>query len=73
MKLVRTFGRSKAAAMRLIETLEQRDATNIARVEPVVRRILTDVRKSGDRALEKYAAQFDGLSKGRALLVSRKR
>ncbi|MEI9981332.1 MAG: histidinol dehydrogenase [Edaphobacter sp.] len=71
MKLVRTFGRSKAAAMRLIETLEQRDATNIARVEPVVRRILTDVRKSGDRALEKYAAQFDGLSKGRALLVSR--
>ncbi len=71
MKLVRTFGRSKAAAMRLIETLEQRGATNIARVEPVVRRILTDVRKSGDRALEKYAAQFDGLSKGRALLVSR--
>lgn len=71
MKLVRTFGRSKAAAMRLIETLEQRGATNIARVEPAVRRILTDVRKSGDRALERYAAQFDGLSKGRALLVSR--
>jgi histidinol dehydrogenase len=70
MKLVRTFGRGRAAAMRLIETLEQRGATNIARVEPVVRRILTDVRKGGDRALEKYAAQFDGLSKGQTLLVS---
>jgi histidinol dehydrogenase len=57
--------------MRLIETLEQRGATNIARVEPAVRRILTDVRKSGDRAVQKYAAQFDGLSKRQALSVSR--
>ena len=71
MKLVRTFGRGRAAAMRLIETLEQRGATNIARVEPAVRRILADVRKIGDRAVQKYAAQFDGLSKGQALLVSR--
>ena len=71
MKLVRTFGRGRAAAMRLIETLEQRGATNIARVEPAVRRILADVRKNGDRAVEKYAAQFDGLSEGQALLVSR--
>ena len=70
MKIVRTFGRSRAA-MRLIETLEQRGATNIARVEPAVRRILADVRKSGDRAVQKYAAQFDGLAKGQALLVSR--
>jgi histidinol dehydrogenase len=71
MKLVRTFGRGRAAAMRLIETLEQRGATNIARVEPAVQRILADVRKNGDRAVQKYAAQFDGLSKGQALLVSR--
>jgi histidinol dehydrogenase len=40
-------------------------------VEPVVRRILAEVCKSGDRALLKYAAQFDGLTKGQALLVSR--
>jgi histidinol dehydrogenase len=57
--------------MRLIEALEQRGATNIARVEPAVRRILADVSESGDRALRKYTAQFDGLTKGQALFVSR--
>jgi histidinol dehydrogenase len=71
MKLVKTFGRGKAAADGLIETLERRGAVNTARVEPVVRRILAEVRKSGDRALLKYGAEFDGLSKGQPLLVSR--
>ncbi len=71
MRLVKTFGRGAKAASALIETLEQRGATNTARVEPVVRRILAEVRKSGDRALLKYAAQFDGLTKGQTLLVSR--
>jgi histidinol dehydrogenase len=71
MKLVKTFGRSKAAANALIETLEQRGTVNTARVELVVRRILAEVRRSGDRALLKYAAQFDELVKGQALQVSR--
>src|SRR6185437_7084288 len=71
MKLVRTFGRRKAAAAALVETLEQRGAANTAKVEPVVRRILADVRKGGDAALRKYAAKFDGLTKRQALLVSR--
>jgi histidinol dehydrogenase len=71
MKLVKTFGRSRATAMALIETLEHRGAVNTSRVEAVVRRILAEVRKSGDRALLKYAAEFDGLTKGQALLVSR--
>jgi histidinol dehydrogenase len=71
MKLVKTFGRGKASADVLIETLERRGAVNTARVEPVVRRILAEVRKNGDRALLKYAAEFDGLEKGQALLVSR--
>jgi len=71
MKLVKTFGRSRATAMALIETLEHRGAVNTSRVEAVVRRILADVRKSGDRALLKHAAEFDGLTKGQALLVSR--
>jgi histidinol dehydrogenase len=70
MKLVKTFGRGKAAADVLIETLERRGAVNTARVEPVVRRILAEVRKKDDRALLKYAAEFDGLEKGQALLVS---
>jgi histidinol dehydrogenase len=71
MRLLKTFGRGRAAATEMIETLEQRGATNIAHVEPAVRRILADVRKNGDRALQKYAAQFDGLTNGRPLLVSR--
>ena len=70
MKLVKTFGRGKAAAEALIETLERRGAVNTARVEPVVRRILAEIRKNGDRALLKYAAEFDGVGKGQALLVS---
>src|SRR5258708_7286976 len=71
MKLVKTFGRGKSVADVLIETLERRGAVNTARVEPVVRRILVEVRKNGDRALLKYAAEFDGLAKGQALLVCR--
>jgi histidinol dehydrogenase len=71
MKLVKTFGRGKAAADVLIETLERRGAVSTARVEPVVRRILAEVRQNGDRALLKYAAEFDGLEKGQGLLVSR--
>ena len=71
MKLVKTFGRGEAAANALIETLEQRGTVNTARVELVVRRILAEVRRSGDRALLKYAAQFDELGKGQALQVSR--
>ena len=70
MKLVRTFGRGAAAATALIEMLERRGATNTAKVEPVVRKILADVRKDGDSALLKYAAKFDGLKKRAALLVS---
>jgi histidinol dehydrogenase len=70
MKLVKTFGRSKATADVLIETLEQRGAVSTARVEPVVRRILAEVHKTGDRALLKYATEFDGLANGQGLLVS---
>jgi histidinol dehydrogenase len=71
MKLVRTFGRSKAAAYALIDTLERRGAVSTARVEPVVSRILAEVRKTGDPALRKYANQFDGLTTAQALQVSR--
>lgn len=70
MKLVRTFGRGKGAATELIESLEQRGAVNTSRVEPVVRRILSAVRRGGDRSLLKYAGELDGLEKGQALLVS---
>ncbi len=71
MKLVKTFGRGEKAAAELIETLERRGAVSTARVEPVVRRIVADVRTSRDRALRKHAARFDELRKGQSLLVSR--
>jgi len=51
--------------------LEQRGSVNTMRVEPVVRRILADVRKGGDAALLLYASKFDGLKKNSPLLVSR--
>jgi histidinol dehydrogenase len=71
MKLVKTFGRGAKIATALIETLEQRGSVNTMRVEPVVRRILADVRKGGDAALLLYASKFDGLKKNSPLLVSR--
>jgi histidinol dehydrogenase len=71
MKLIRTFGRSKAAAEALIQTLEQRGAASTVRVEPVVRKILAAVKQEGDAALIRYARKFDGLVKGDDLLVSR--
>jgi len=71
MKLVKTFGRGKAAADALIESLERRGAVNTSRVEPAVRGILAGVKKDGDRALLRYAAEFDELAKDQPLLVSR--
>lgn len=71
MKLVKTFGRGKAAAQALIEALERRGSLNTSKVEKTVTAIVTDVRKRGDAGLRKYAAKFDGLPAGAALLASR--
>ena len=71
MKLVKTFGRGKAAAQALIEALEHRGSLNTSKVEKTVTAIVADVRKRGDAGLRKYAAKFDGLPAGSALLVSR--
>ncbi|MDE1175957.1 MAG: histidinol dehydrogenase [Edaphobacter sp.] len=71
MKLVKTYGRSAKTAAALIQSIEQRGAVSTAKVEPVVRRILADVRKSGDRGVRKYATKFDGLAKNTPLLVAR--
>jgi histidinol dehydrogenase len=71
MKLVKTYGRTAKAAAALIASMERRGAASTAKVEPVVRRILADVRKSGDPSLKKYAAKFDGLTKNQELRVTR--
>jgi len=55
---------------RFVHALEQRAATDFADVEPVVRRIVNDVRRNGDRALRRYATRWDGLAKTEPLRVS---
>lgn len=44
-----------------IRKLEKRGTADLARVEGKARRIVTDVRQNGDRALRRYAQRWDGL------------
>jgi histidinol dehydrogenase len=61
MKLIRTKGRNAREAADTIAALERRGGAALDAVLPAVKRIVADVRKRGDRALLRYAAQFDGL------------
>jgi len=54
---------------RFARALERRGATDLAEVEPAVRRIVNDVRRNGDRALRRYAARWDGLEKSEPVRV----
>ncbi len=62
MKLISTKGRGAVQAREVLAALERRGGAALDSVLPAVRRIVTDVRRRGDRALLKYAAQFDGLA-----------
>jgi histidinol dehydrogenase len=53
-----------------VRALEQRGATDLARVEKQVSRIVTDVRKNGDRALRRYAEKWDSLKPRQPLRVA---
>jgi len=55
---------------RFVRALEQRGATDLAEVEPAVRRIVQNVRRNGDRALRRYAARWDGLGKSEPVRVT---
>jgi histidinol dehydrogenase len=70
MKLIRTRGRGARQAAEILAALEQRGGAALDSVLPAIRRIVTDVRKRGDRALLRYAAQFDGLASAAALRVT---
>jgi histidinol dehydrogenase len=72
MKFVRTKGRGAQEAAALLNQLEQRGGAALDSVFPAVRRIVADVRRSGDRALLRYAAQFDELLGPDALRISPK-
>jgi histidinol dehydrogenase len=65
---MRTLRGRKAEAF--VRTLEQRGASDFARVEKTVSRIVSDVRKSGDRALRRYAEKLDGLKSKQPLRVT---
>jgi histidinol dehydrogenase len=67
MKLIRTKGRGAQKAAELVGVLERRGAAALDSVLPAVKRIVTDVRRRGDRALLRYAEEFDGLT-GEAVL-----
>lgn len=70
MKLLRTKGRGAAQAAAALAALESRGGTSLAAVEPAVRRIISAVRRQGDRALLRFAAEFDGLAGIDALRVT---
>jgi histidinol dehydrogenase len=52
-----------------VQALEQRGTTDLAEVEPAVRRIVNDVRRNGDRALRRYTSRWDGLGEDECLRV----
>jgi histidinol dehydrogenase len=62
LKTIRTRGRGAQQAEETLAALEQRGGASLDNVLPAVKRIVTDVRKHGDRALLRYAAEFDGLA-----------
>jgi histidinol dehydrogenase len=70
MKLIRTKGRGARHTAELLAALERRGGAALDGVLPAVKRIVADVRKQGDRALLRYAAQFDGLAGVSALRVT---
>ncbi|HXE05452.1 MAG TPA: histidinol dehydrogenase [Bryobacteraceae bacterium] len=70
MKLIRTKGRGAQPAEAMLAALERRGGAALESVMPAVERIVTDVRRKGDRALLRYASQLDGLPGAEALRVS---
>ena len=58
-----------AKSARFVSELERRGSSDLAEVEPAVRRIVSNVRRNGDRALRRYAERWDGLGKKDAVRV----
>jgi len=72
MKLIRTKGRGAKEAAEALAALERRGGAALDAVLPAVKRIVAGVRKQGDRALLRYATQFDGLASTNALRVTQR-
>jgi len=70
MKLLKTQGRTAKQTALILAQLEQRSGSSLETVLPTVRKILKNIRATGDKALNSYAKQFDSLEKGRPVRVS---
>jgi histidinol dehydrogenase len=70
MRLLRTTGRGAGEARSVLDALENRRESGSLSVEAVVRRIVEAVRRDGEKALRKYATQFDNLSPQSPLQIS---
>jgi histidinol dehydrogenase len=70
MKTIQSKGRGARQTKETLAALEQRGGAALDGVRPAVKRIVADVRKRGDRALLRYAAQFDGLANETDLVVT---
>ena len=64
---LRTFDGLKRE--RFVRALERRGATDLEEVEPGVLRIVSNVRRNGDRALRRYAVRWDHLGGDEAVRV----
>jgi len=64
---MRTFDGPKRE--RFVRALERRGATDLEEVEPGVLRIVSNVRRNGDRALRRYAVRWDHLGGDEAVRV----
>lgn len=71
MKVIRTQGRGAAQTAEVIAELERRGVAALESVLPAVRRIVRDVRRSGDQALLKYARRLDSLPEGISIGISK--
>lgn len=70
MKLLRTKGRGAQQTAQTLAALETRGGAALDAVLPAVRRIVSAVRRQGDRTLLRFAAEFDALPGPQALRVS---
>ena len=71
MKILKTYGADASAADSVIQQLEERGAINTAKVDVVVREILSAVRQRGDARVREFATDFDGLTDDQPFLVGR--
>ncbi len=70
MQLLKTQGRDSQKTAQLLAQLERRGGTSLDSVLPTVRKILSKVRKDGDKALLAFAQKFDRLAPDASIRVS---